>query len=172
MTLTCIRLACALCLAGAPLFAAANENTGIANAAIDMRTFLRVSTDAALHRDTRRLSEREFIRMSREPGTVVLDARSRERYDELHIKGALNLSFPDIAVDSLAQLIPDRNTRILIYCNNNFLNADTAFPAKLPGASLNLSTYIALYHYGYRNLYELGPVIDVNRAALDLLSTR
>lgn len=32
--------------------------------------------------------------MSREPGTVVLDARSREKYEALYIKGALNLSFP------------------------------------------------------------------------------
>ena len=31
---------------------------------------------------------------------------------------------------------------------------------KLPTASLNLSTYIALYNYGYRNVYELGPQLD------------
>jgi len=33
------------------------------------------------------------------------------------------LSFPDIAVESLQKTIPDRNTRILIYCNNNFRDA-------------------------------------------------
>jgi hypothetical protein len=161
----------ALCLAGLAT-ARAETGPGIANPAIDMPAYLRVSADAALHRAPRRLSELDFIRMSREPGTVVLDARSRQRYDELHIKGALNLSFPDIAIESLAQAIPDRNTRILIYCNNNFLNADSAFPSKLPSASLNLSTYIALYNHGYRNVYELGPLIDINRSALDLVSSR
>ena len=63
----------------------------------------------------------------------------------MHIKGAINLSFPDIAVDSLKKTLPDKSARILIYCNNNFKNAEEPFPTKKPRASLNLSTYIALY---------------------------
>ena len=109
--------------------------------------------------------------MSREPGTIVLDARSRERYDELHIRGALHLSFPDIAVERLARLIPDKGTRILIYCNNNFLFSEGPFPRKLASASLNLSTFIPLYTYGYRNVYELGPLIDPKNSRLEFEST-
>ena len=141
-----------------------------ANPAIDMDGYLRVSREAAEHRETRRLSEEEFIRMSRESGTVILDARSRERFDELHVKGALNLSFPDIAIDSLAAALPDKNTRILIYCNNNFANAEGPFPVKIARASLNLSTYIALYSYGYRNVYELAPLIDLKASKLPFVS--
>jgi phage shock protein E len=141
-----------------------------ANPAIDMDGYLRVSREAAEHRETRRVSEAEFIRMSREPGTVILDARSRERFDELHVKGALNLSFPDIAIDSLAVALPDKNTRILIYCNNNFANAEGPFPVKTARASLNLSTYIALYSYGYRNVYELAPLIDLKASKLPFVS--
>jgi hypothetical protein len=137
------------------------------NPAIDMEGYLRVSREAALHRQARRVSEEQFIRMSREPDSVILDARSRQKFDELHVKGAINLSFPDIALDSLARTIPDKRTRILIYCNNNFVNAESAFPAKLPSASLNLSTYIALYNYGYRNVYELGPLIDIKTSKLE-----
>ena len=152
-----------------PAVAGANAgaNSGNDNPAIDMEGYLRVSVAAAQHRQTRRLSEAEFIRMSREPGTVVLDARSREKFDELHIKGAINLSFPDIAVASLENAVPDRATRILIYCNNNFRDAEGPFPSKLPSASLNLSTYIALYNYGYRDIYELGPVIDIGTSRLE-----
>ena len=105
--------------------------------------------------------------MSREPGSVILDARSREKYDQLHVKGAINLSFPDIAVETLRSAIPHTGTRILIYCNNNFANAEGLFPAKLASASLNLSTYIALYNYGYRNVYELGPLIDIRSSQLE-----
>jgi hypothetical protein len=136
------------------------------NPAIDMDGYLRVAAEAASHRESRRISEEEFIRMSREPGTVVLDARSREKYDELHIKGAINLSFPDIAVGTLARTLPDKETRILIYCNNNFANAPEPFPEKKFSAALNLSTYIALYNYGYRNVYELAPLIDVRASRL------
>ena len=144
----------------------------IANPAIDMEGFLKVSADAARYRETRRVTEDEFIRMARIPGTVVLDARSREKYDELHIKGAVNLSFPDITVESLRSLLPDKNVRILIYCNNNFRGAEQPFPTKRADASLNLSTYISLYSYGYRNVYELGPLLDIKTTKLELVQTR
>ena len=141
--------------------------SGINNPAIDMKGYLAIAAEAAEHRESRRLTEDEFIRMSREPGTIVLDARGAEKYNDLHIKGAINLSFPDLTVDSLSQNLPDKNARILIYCNNNFSGAQAAFPTKIPTASLNLSTYIALYSYGYRNIYELGPLLDVKTAKLE-----
>ena len=157
-------------LALAPL--AHGQSVGrAANPAIDMQGFLRVSMQAAEHREARRISEADFIRMSREPGTIVLDARSRQRFEELHVKGALNLSFPDIAVESLQKTIPDRNTRILIYCNNNFRDAEGPFPSKLPSASLNLSTYIALYNYGYHNVYELADTFELKTSRLEFEST-
>ena len=139
----------------------------VANPAIDMDAFLRVSVEAAKHRQSRRLSETDFRRMSREPGTIVLDARSAAKYQLLHVKGAVNLSFPDITIDSLQRLIPDKATRILIYCNNNFSSAEKPFPSKLPSASLNLSTYVVLYDYGYRNVYELAPLVDLKDSVLE-----
>lgn len=129
------------------------------NPAIDMNTYLRVAKEAAKYRESHRLTEDDFLRMSREAGTIVLDARGPAKYKLLHVKGAINLSFPDITVESLKQTLPDKNARILIYCNNNFVNSE-AFPTKAPAASLNISTYIALYTYGYRNVYELGPQLD------------
>ena len=149
---------------------AAEPKGPIANPAIDMEGYLRVSREAAVHRETRRVSEDEFIRMSSEAGTIVLDARSREKYDLLHIKGAVNLNFSDITVESLRRTLPDKSARILIYCNNNFRNAELAFATKMPTASLNLSTYIALYNYGYRNVYELGPKLDPAHSKLSFAS--
>jgi len=157
-----------LCIA--PL-ALAQKKAGIANPAIDMQGYLRAASEAADHRKSRRLTEEEFIRMSREPGTVILDARSAEKYRELHVKGAINLSFPDITVESLKTTFPDKNQRILIYCNNNFVGAEKPFPTKAPSASLNISTYISLYSYGYRNVYELGPLLDIKTSKLEFVST-
>jgi phage shock protein E len=150
---------------------AADQRAPILNPAIDVGAYLRVASDAAQHRESRRLSEDDFIRLSRESGTIVLDARSKEKYTELHVKGALNLSFPDIAIASLEQMLPDKSIRILIYCNNNFTNAEGPFPSKLPSASLNLPTYIALYDYGYRNVYELGPLIDARQTRIEFESS-
>lgn len=143
----------------------------LVNPAIDMSGYLAIAQEAAQHRATRRLSVAQFQQMSRVPGTIVLDARSREKYDRLHVKGAINLSFPDIDVASLARVLPDKDARILIYCNNNFRNEERAFPRKAATASLNLSSYIALYTYGYRNVYELAPLLDAGESELDLVST-
>ena len=162
-----VRLLLAIAAAGALPVAHAQED---ANPAIDMDGYLRVSREAAKHRETRRVSEEEFIRMSRQRGTVVLDARSREKYDELHVKGAINLSFPDIAFETLQEALPDKTTRILIYCNNNFRDNPPAFRSKMASASLNLSTYVALYNYGYRNVFELKPLLDLKTSKLEFES--
>ena len=143
----------------------------ISNPSIDMKGYLKLAREAAEHREKRRLTEEEFIEMSGRQGVIVLDARSKEKYEELHVEGAINLSFPDITVESLAHVLPNRNSTILIYCNNNFRNEERAFPTKAAAASLNISTYIALYTYGYRNVYELGPLLDAETTKLKLVAS-
>ncbi len=144
----------------------ADQKPSVPNPAIDMEGYLKVAAEAAKYRQTRRLSEEDFLKMSKEPGTIVLDARSKEMFDQIHVKGAINLSFPNIDVESLKKTLPDKEARILIYCNNNFRAAPQFFPTKAAVASLNLSTYIALYSYGYRNVYELGPQVDLKDSKL------
>ena len=152
-----------------------------ANPAIDMDGYLKVAREAAGHRATHRVTEDDFIKMSKEKGTIVLDARSREMYDLLHVEGAINLSFPNIDIESLKKTLPDKEARILIYCNNNFTDpskpagtgiAAQAFGGKAPRASLNISTYISLYSYGYKNVYELAPLVDPEKTKLKLVSTK
>ena len=131
------------------------------NPRIDSAEYLRLANEAIAHREARRVSEDEFIRLARKPGVVILDARSRFKYDALHVKGATNLNLSDITVDSLDALLPDKNATILIYCNNNFRDAPDPMPVKAIAAALNLATYTSLYTYGYRNVYELGPNLSV-----------
>lgn len=144
----------------------------IDNPNIDMAAYLRVAQEAAVYRVDRRVSEDEFLRLACEPGAVILDARSSEKFREMHVKGAVNLSFPDITAASLRAAIPDPNAPVLIYCNNNFIGAERPFPSKASRASLNLSTFIALYSYGYRNIYELGPLVDIGKSKLTFESAR
>jgi hypothetical protein len=150
-------------------------NGGIHNPAIDMDGYLKVAGEAAAHRAKRRITEDEFIAMSKEKGTIILDARSKEMYDLMHVEGAINLSFSNIDIESLKKTLPDKDARILIYCNNNFTDPNKppevdlksiAFARKMPTASLNISTYIALYNHGYRNVYELGPLVDPEKSKL------
>jgi len=169
-----------------------------ANPNIDMGAFIANAQTAAKHRETRRLSEDDFLKASQEKDVIVLDARSKEMYDLLHIKGAINLSFPNIDVESLPKVLPDKKAKILIYCNNNFTpapdvkrpsqevtpnggipvndrNAELAkFAMRGKGfaVSLNLSTYTTLYNYGYTNVYELAPTLDPGKTKLTLVSNK
>ena len=160
-------------LRGAERFRADNgdiADVNIENTNIDMNGFLKIAAEAAAWREKHRLTEQAFIQVSIMPNTVILDARSSQAYDLLHVKGAVNLSFPDITADSLAKTIPRKNTRILIYCNNNFDNSPRAFASKAAPASLNLSTYISLYTYGYKNVYELGPFLKIHHTKIQFES--
>ena len=117
-------------------------------------------------RESHRVTEAEFLRLAADPDTVVLDARSREKFELLHAAGAVNLSLPDVTEEELAKVIPSKATRILIYCNNNFANEPRAFPSKVLSASLNVYTMNVLYAYGYINVYELGPLIDIHKTMI------
>ena len=131
------------------------------NPQIDYAAFAQNVSAVGAVREARRLSEADFIRMASEPNTVVLDARSERLYRLRHIKGAVNLSFPEFTDATLAKAIPSKATRILIYCNNNFAGLPESMPVKAIASALNVSTFVSLYTYGYREVYELGPVVDI-----------
>lgn len=135
--------------------------------------YLNLVNEVNAHRKSRLISLNEFLKQSKTTGVVILDTRSDSMYLSKHIKGAIHLNFSDFTQQNLAKLIPNNQTKILIYCNNNFNNdqinfADKAFiPAKLDKVNksitlaLNIPTYINLYGYGYKNVFELSELVSV-----------
>ena len=160
------------CAVVSAVLAAAGETNNIPNPLIDYNAFLIHAVDVGRLRGERRVTEEQFLAMSSDPETVIFDARSDDKYARLHIKGAKHLSFSDITAGELARIFPAKSTRILIYCNNNFLNAPNTFATKAATASLNIHTFNTLYSYGYTNVFELGPLIDVKKAKLTLEGTQ
>lgn len=152
-------LMCLLSAATASVYA-----QSIPNDQIDYAAFKQIVFETEQHRESRRLSEEDFITALNEPGVILLDARSGSAFALRHIKGAKNLPFTDFTEQTLADIAPDKNAKILIYCNNNFVGSPRAFATKAAPASLNLSTYTSLRAYGYENVYELGPVLDISTA--------
>lgn len=133
----------------------------IPNPAIRYDQFADLTVKLAPVREKNRITEDQFLQMSAEPGTVILDARSKDRFDRIHVKGALHLAFTDFTEEALRKVIPDKSTRILIYCNNNFDNEPVNFASKLAVVALNIQTFVNLHAYGYTNVRELGPLLDV-----------
>lgn len=137
---------------------AANAQETIAPAKdsfIDYDGFLGVSEEVAAYRQQHLVPLVEFNEMKAEPGTIILDSRSAEAFAMGHIDGAINVNFSDFTEEKLAAAIPSKDTRILIYCNNNF--EDDIAPVMLKSAplALNVPTFINLYGYGYKNVFEL-----------------
>ncbi len=155
-----IALSLVLLLGGTGL-AIAQSKGPIPNAQIDYDTFETTVESTGAVRENRRLTETEFLDMLSQEGVVLLDARSAQRYEQRHIEGAISLPFTEFTAETLAAVIPSADTPVLIYCNNNFEGDEIAFALKAPAASLNLSTYNSLVVYGYNNVYELGPLLDV-----------
>lgn len=147
------------------------EEAQIPNRLIDYKGFRQDVSKVESMRARRRITEDEFIRMANQPGAIIFDARSGEKYRLLHVKGAKNLSLPDITEAELAKVIPTKGTLVLIYCNNNFENEPQAFPSKMARASLNIYTFNTLYSYGYQNVYELGPLLDIKTSKLPFEGT-
>ena len=143
----------------------------IPNRLIDYEGFQKIVNTSKSQRESRRLTEDAFLAAMDEKGTVVLDARSPAMYQLRHIKGAVNLPFTDFTAASLAGVLPGKDVKVLIYCNNNFLGSPVAFASKAVTASLNLSTYTSLKSYGYDRIYELGPLLEVGKTKIPFEGT-
>jgi rhodanese-related sulfurtransferase len=103
-----------------------------------------------------------FAAAARQPGVLILDARSEGQFAEGHIRGAVNLPLPEFSVERLAEVIgADRDRPILIYCNNNFRDDRPPVLLKSLRLALNISTFTHLYGYGYRNIRELNDVVTM-----------
>jgi hypothetical protein len=159
------------------------DETGkpVRKAKVSFDDFKKLVVEVEPHRAERLIDLDTFLKMSQEPGVIVLDARSTFRYERIHVKGAKHLSFTDFTQSDLAKVIPSPDTKILIYCNNNFDGNQVDFMSKMaaplprPGSpaaevaaeakpvmlALNIPTYITLYGYGYRNVYELNELVKV-----------
>ena len=152
------------------------EQVVLNNPLIDAKGFADDTLRALEVRQGRLLSEIDFVRMAQEKDTIILDARRVNRFAQAHVADAINLPFTEFSIASLAKVVPNKHSRILIYCNNNFdtepkspqyKNASeylqamkVAMFSKSVRSPLNLPTYVSLYSYGYDNIYELGVAIN------------
>jgi Rhodanese-like domain len=159
------------------------QETNYPKAKVSFDDFKGLVAEVETHRASRLIDLNTFLKMSKEEGVIIFDSRSDFRFDRIHIKGAKHLAFTDFTQENLKKVIPNPDTKILIYCNNNFDGNQTDFASKIAlprpkpdkAASaqfaeqakplmmaLNIPTYINLYGYGYRNVYELNELVKVN----------
>lgn len=162
-------------LSGAQQPAVASELSHL----VSFDDYLELTLTVKEYRKDRVITWAAFDSLSRLPNVIILDTRSDSMYAAKHLAGAVHLDFSDFTQERLSEVIPSASTTILIYCNNNFLEdrisqlPDRYFMSKgsrpdfyedlRPRTlALNIPTFINLYGYGYRNIYELGELVFTN----------
>ena len=83
--------------------------------------------------------------MMEEEGTLILDVREQEEYDEGHIPEAVLLPVGTIDETTAAAAIPDKTTTVLVYCRSG-------------NRSRTASQTLA--ELGYTAVYEFGGIRD------------
>jgi len=138
---------------------------------VDYKGFQLITKKVSDYRAGRLINLDKFNAMSGNRNTIILDTRSAKAFKGLHVKGAIHLNFSDFTATKLAKVIPNKNTCILIYCNNNFKDNKRHFEGKSIELALNIPTFINLYGYGYTNIYELSELLSVKDKRLKLDGT-
>ena len=89
------------------------------------------------------ISQEEAKEMMDTQEVVVLDVREQAEYDSGHIPDAVLLPVGTITEESAAEVIPDKDTTVLVYCRSGNRSKTAA------------KTLVGL---GYTNIYEFGGI--------------
>ncbi len=126
--------------------------------------YLEYHQNAVALKDTQQqhlLSAEAFLQaLAQKDKKVLLDVRSPEEYACGHITGAVNVSLSEMTEETLAKIIPLKNTKIIIYCNNSLQTMPTRM------ISMTTQAYPTLYQLGYQNLYLLQDGYKSSKGAL------
>lgn len=97
-----------------------------------------------------RITQEEAKEMMEKEDTIVLDVRTKAEYDEGYIENAVLLPVTNIK-ERAEEVLPDRNTTILVYCRSG--NRSKTASKEL----INLG-YTNVYDFGGINSWKYGTV--------------
>lgn len=89
------------------------------------------------------ISQEEAKEMMDTQDVLILDVREQEEYDSGHLPDALLLPVGTITEESAAEVIPDKDTTVLVYCRSGNRSKTAAQ---------------TLAELGYTNIYEFGGI--------------
>ena len=89
------------------------------------------------------ISQDEAKRMMDEEDVLILDVREQHEYDAGHIPGAQLLPVGPIDETSAQKMIPDKKTKVLVYCRSG---------------NRSKTASAALVALGYTEIYEFGGI--------------
>lgn len=90
------------------------------------------------------IDQEEAKRMMDTQTVIILDVREQYEFDEGHIAGAVLLPSTNINEETAAEVIPDKDSVVLVYCRTGMRSLFAA---------------ATLAELGYTNVYEFGGIV-------------
>ena len=101
------------------------------------------ASNASSENDYQQISQEEAKEMMDTQDVIILDVREQDEYDSGHIPGAVLLPVGTIDKDTAAEVIPETDSTVLVYCRSG-------------NRSKTASSTLA--ELGYTNIYEFGGI--------------
>lgn len=89
------------------------------------------------------ISQEEAKEMMDTQDVIILDVREQDEYDSGHIPGAVLLPVGTIDEESAAEVIPEKDSTVLVYCRSG---------------NRSKTASSALAELGYTSIYEFGGI--------------
>lgn len=89
------------------------------------------------------ISQEEAKEMMDTQDVIILDVREQDEYDSGHIPGAVLLPVDTIDEETAAEVIPEKDSTVLVYCRSG---------------NRSKTASSALAELGYTNIYEFGGI--------------
>ena len=89
------------------------------------------------------ITQEEAKEMMDSQEVIILDVREQDEYDSGHIPGAVLLPVGSINETTAAEVIPDKDSTVLVYCRSG---------------NRSKTASSALAELGYTNIYEFGGI--------------
>ena len=101
------------------------------------------ASNASSESDYQQISQEEAKEMMDTQEVIILDVREQDEYDSGHIPGAVLLPVGTIDEETAAEVIPEKDSTVLVYCRSG--NRSKTASSALAGL-------------GYTNIYEFGGI--------------
>ena len=101
------------------------------------------ASNASSESDYQQISQEEAKEMMDTQDVIILDVREQDEYDSGHIPGAVLLPVGTIDEETAAEVIPEKDSTVLVYCRSG--NRSKTASSALAGL-------------GYTNIYEFGGI--------------
>lgn len=101
------------------------------------------TSNASSESSYQQISQEEAKEMMDTQDVIVLDVREQDEYDSGHIPGAVLLPVGTIDEETAAEVIPEKDSTVLVYCRSG---------------NRSKTASSALAELGYTNIYEFGGI--------------